>query len=83
VTPRDELDPLVRPDPDELALIEAGFPGFRVWRQTVCDRMRYVAASRDLDTHPYTVITSDLKELVASLTAGRPAAGQPPERLAS
>jgi hypothetical protein len=65
------------PDPDELALIAAGFPGFWVWRQTVLDRTRYVALGRDLNTHPHTVVTSDLEELAATLAASRPASEQP------
>jgi hypothetical protein len=70
-------DPPAQPDPDELALIAAGFPGFWFWCQTVLDRTRYVALGRDLNTHPHTLITSDLEELAATLAASRPAREQP------
>jgi hypothetical protein len=60
-------------DPDELALVAAGFPEFRLWRETTFDHTRYVARSRDLNTHPHTVVTTDLAELAATLVAGRPA----------
>jgi hypothetical protein len=71
-------DPSAQPDPDELALIAACFPGFWVWRQTVIDRTRYVALGRDLNTHPHTVVTSDLEELAATLAASRRASERPP-----
>jgi hypothetical protein len=58
------------PDPDELARIEAGFPAFRIWRETVLDRTRYTARARSLATHPAAVITRDLAELRTALTAG-------------
>jgi hypothetical protein len=59
---------------DELALTAAGFPAFCVWRETIRGRTRYVARSMNLLTHPHTVVTPDLAELVAELVAGeRPA----------
>src|ERR1700720_4676684 len=58
-------------DPDELALIAAGFPEFSVWRSVTVYRTRYIAQSRRLGVHPHTVVTDDLAELAAALTAGR------------
>jgi hypothetical protein len=55
---------------DELALIAAGFPAFCVWRETIRGRTRYVARSLSLLTHPHTVVTPDLAELVAELLVG-------------
>jgi hypothetical protein len=58
-------------DPDELALIAAGFPEFRLWRETTLDRTHYIARGRDLNTHPHTIVTTDLDELSATLLAGQ------------
>jgi hypothetical protein len=65
-------------DPDELALVAAGFPEFRLWRETTFDRTCYVARSRSLNTRPHTVITADLDEPAATLLAGRQADGGSP-----
>jgi hypothetical protein len=56
-------------DPDELALITAGFPGFRVWREARLDGPRYAAQARDLATRPSAVVTADLAELRSVLVA--------------
>jgi hypothetical protein len=58
-------------DPDELALIAAGFPAFCIWRSVTAGHSRYVAQSITTDTRPHTVITGDLAELAAALTAGQ------------
>ena len=58
-------------DPDELALVAAGFPGFRLWRETTGDGTRFVACARSLRTHPHAVVTGSLPELAAALTAGQ------------
>jgi hypothetical protein len=58
-------------DSDKLALIAAGFPAFHLWRATIYDRIRYIAQGASLDTHPYAVVTADLDELHAALTAGQ------------
>ena len=69
-------------DLDDLALIAAGFPDFRLWRETTLDRTCYVARGRDLNTHPDTVVTADLDELSAALLAGQrlPQGGPAPPR---
>jgi hypothetical protein len=58
-------------DADELALVAAGFPAFRLWRETCYDRTRYVSRARDISTHPHTIVTADLGELAAALAAGQ------------
>jgi hypothetical protein len=56
----------------ELALLAAEFPAFRFWRQTYYDRTLYIAQSTSLSTRPHAVVTDDLGELRAALTAGQP-----------
>jgi len=58
--------------PRELALLAAEFPAFRFWRQTFHDRTLYIAQGTSLSTSPHTVVTDDLGELRAALTAGQP-----------
>jgi hypothetical protein len=58
----------------ELARRAAQFRGHRISRETTCDRIRYLACSRDLETSPYAVITDSLDELCDELTAAQPAA---------
>jgi len=58
-------------DPDDLALIAAGFPAYRLWRSIAVGHRRYVAQTTDLDTHPYAVMTDNLAELAAALAAGQ------------
>ena len=58
-------------DIDELALIAARFPGFRIWRETTGEGTRYAAQARSLTTRPNTVITDDLAELRVALDIGR------------
>ena len=60
------------PDHDELALLASEFPAFRFWRQTFHDRTLYIAQGTSLSTRPHTVVTDDLGELRAALTAGQP-----------
>jgi hypothetical protein len=57
-------------DPDELALIAAGYPAFSLWRETGYDGTRYIARARSLTTHPHAVVTGSLPELTAALAAG-------------
>jgi hypothetical protein len=62
--PDDEPD-----EPDELALIAAGFPGYRIWRSITYDRIRYVAQGVHITARPHTVVTASLAELPAELAA--------------
>ncbi len=59
------------PDVDELALLAAEFPAFRVWQERIHNRTRYVARGISLDTRPHTVVTDDLAELRTALAAGQ------------
>jgi hypothetical protein len=63
----------------ELAVLRAEFPGHRISAESIVDRIRYIARSRQDGVRPHTVITGDLTELRAALEAGRPA-GQRTER---
>jgi hypothetical protein len=64
------------PVPDETALAAAGFPRYHLWRQYRLGGTRYGATARDLDTHPHTLVTTSLDELITELAASRPAAEQ-------
>ena len=50
-----------------LTALQAEFPQFRIWRENVYGRRRYVARSERLSLNPHTVITSDPDELRAAL----------------
>lgn len=52
---------------DQLAALRRDFPGFRIWREVIRDRTRYVARSTCLGNSPHTVVTGDLSELRATL----------------
>ena len=52
---------------DELAALRHEFPGFRIWKEVIRDRTRYVARSTWLGNSPHTVVTRDLGELRATL----------------
>lgn len=52
---------------DELATLQGEFPRFRIWRETIRDRVRYVARSQHSGLNPHTVVTDDLAELRAAL----------------
>jgi hypothetical protein len=52
---------------DELAALRHEFPGFRIWREVIRDRTRYIARSTCLGNSPHTVVTGDLGELRATL----------------
>jgi hypothetical protein len=60
---------------DELDSLREELPGFRIWREEMPSRVRYVARAMDLRTHPHTVITADPGELRAQL-AGPPRISQ-------
>ena len=55
---------------DELAALRAEFPRFRIIRETVGDRARYVARRLEPGTRPHTVVTADPSELRAALARG-------------
>lgn len=67
----DNADDIGRPvgkhDSASLPTLRAEFPDFRIWRETIGDRVRYIGRSLDLGIGPHTVITADLGELRAVL----------------
>src|SRR6266567_9049635 len=52
---------------DQLAALCKEFPRFRVWREDVGGRDRYVARGLEHGLHPHTVVTDDLEEMRAAL----------------
>jgi len=48
---------------DDLAALRADCPAFRIWREHIPGRVRYVARSLRDGLNPHTVVTSDLGEL--------------------
>jgi hypothetical protein len=55
-------------DAHELARLQADFPQFRIWRESLPGRSRYIARSQHLSVNPHTVITDDPAELRTALT---------------
>lgn len=53
--------------PDPLPVLQQQFPAFRIWREHMYGRPRYVARSQHLSLNPHTVITDDPDELRAAL----------------
>ena len=56
---------------DDLAVVRADFPAYRIWREQARGCARYVACSRYLRISPYTVVTADLRELRDALEPAR------------
>jgi hypothetical protein len=51
------------------------FPRFAIWLEPAeDDKVRYIAKNRHPDVHPRMVITADVAELRATLSAGQPPA---------
>jgi len=50
-----------------LTALQQEFPRYRIWREDVCGRARYIARSLEHGLHPHTVITDDLDEMQAAL----------------
>ena len=48
---------------EDLAVLQAEFPAFRIWQEEFPGRTRYVARSRLRGVNPHTVITADIGEL--------------------
>jgi O-methyltransferase involved in polyketide biosynthesis len=59
---------------EELAVLQAEFPVYKIWLEQTPGRVRYVAQSRLHDVNPHTVITDDMAELRETLQPG-PATG--------
>ena len=59
----------VSSDGPELPDLRDQFPHFRIWRETTGSRTRYIARRLRPGIHPHTVVTADLAELGAELSA--------------
>ena len=54
-----------------LADLRAEFPRFRIWQETVGDRVRYVACRLNPGAGPHTIVTADPGEIRAVLNQAR------------
>ena len=52
---------------EDLAVLQAEFPAFRIWEEQMPGRVRYVARSRTDGVNPHTVIAADLDEMRGAL----------------
>jgi hypothetical protein len=52
---------------EDLAVLRAEFPAYKIWQEQTPGRVRYVARSRRHDVNPHTVITADVAELRGAL----------------
>lgn len=62
---------------EPLGVIQVEFPHFRIWREFTGSRMRYTAQRISPGQGLHTVITGDLGELRAALSAACPPPGPP------
>jgi hypothetical protein len=56
---------------DELARRAPDFPNHMIWCEQTARGVRYVARGLDLSVQPHTLITRDLTEIWAELSAAR------------
>ena len=70
-------DPTAAPDDETLMKMQRDFPGHRIWREIIPGRTVYVARSRHPAARPHTVVTPDLRELLATLTEASQPGGTP------
>jgi hypothetical protein len=54
----------------ESLLLGADFPCFRVWREDICGRVRYIARAQHAGAQPHTLVTADVAELRQALIGG-------------
>ena len=57
---------------DDLATVQADFPGYRIWREILPGRDRYVVRSLVPGLSPHTLVTDDLGELRDAAGTGQP-----------
>jgi O-methyltransferase involved in polyketide biosynthesis len=57
--------------PDQMIALRNDFPGFRIWRETTGERVRFVARSERPGLNPHTVVTGNVGELRAALQPSR------------
>jgi S-adenosyl methyltransferase len=55
---------------DELTSLREEFRGFRIWKEVIGERTRYIARGFALGSHPHTAVTADLGELRTALSLG-------------
>lgn len=69
---------------DERFSLRQEFPQFRIWREIIAERTRYVARRLHPPTSPHTVVADDLAELRTALgTGARPLPDRAPASPAS
>lgn len=56
---------------EDLVALQAEFPAYQIWRESVRGRSRYVALRRGQGLGPHTVITPDISELRDALRPSR------------
>jgi S-adenosyl methyltransferase len=61
------LDSQAPPSAPDLASLRAAFPRYRLWREDICGRIRYIAISQQPGLHPHTFVTADLAEMQTAL----------------
>jgi O-methyltransferase involved in polyketide biosynthesis len=52
---------------DELGVLQEEFPAFRIWREDISGRTRYIARSQHAGLNPHTLVTADPDELRGAL----------------
>jgi hypothetical protein len=62
---------------DHLAELRREFPQFRIWREILPGRSRYIARSQRVGLNPHTIVTDDVAELRSAL-GGTARTRQPP-----
>ena len=60
-----------------LMALRADFPAFRIWREVIPGRTRYIARRLHLEQGLHTVVTDDLAELRGALDSGLSSADEP------
>jgi hypothetical protein len=70
-------DPTAAPDDETLMKMQRDFPRHKIWREFIPGRTVYVARSRHPAARPHTVVTGDLRELLATLTEASQPGGTP------
>jgi hypothetical protein len=58
-------------EPDELARRAPEFPDHMIWREQTPYGIRYIARGLALSVQPHTLVTKDLTEIWAELSAAR------------
>jgi hypothetical protein len=62
---------------DQIPALREQFPGFRIWKEAIGERVRYIARSQQPGLNPHTVVTDDVGELRAALETAQPGISHP------